>query len=283
MNATRYWIDSQPSTCLDPRCRIVQYGDGLFETLRVRRGVPQYLDRHLQRLQAGCERLQLPFEDRDGLAAEVRERGRECRDGVIKIVLGRAAGGRGYRFEAEQGVTRLVSTHPLPPVPPEHGERGVRLRLCKLRLGLQPALAGIKHLNRLEQVLARAEWRDEYDEGLLLDSNGHLVEGTMSNLFLGRDGALLTPRLDACGVAGVMRSVLIDLAVAAGIAVHRQSLLPADLSTAEEVFVCNSLIGVWPVIAVGEAFRFAPGVQTRVLQRALSQDDTGCNGKWYNE
>lgn len=283
MSATRYWIDTQPATCLDPGSRALQYGDGVFETLCVRRGVPEYLDRHLQRLRAGCERLQLHVADWDAVDEEVRSRAQACADGVIKLILGRAAGGRGYRFEPDQGTTRILSSHALPAIPPEYAEHGVQVRWCELRLGLQPALAGIKHLNRLEQVVARAEWQDEYAEGLLLDSDGALVEGTMSNLFLVRDGVLLTPRLDACGVAGVMRSVLIDLAAQAGIGLRRQPLLPADLASVQEVFLCNSLIGIWPVIAVGEQFTYAPGTLTRALQDALSVDDKRRSGNWYKE
>jgi 4-amino-4-deoxychorismate lyase len=283
VSGVRYWIDSRATACLDPAGRVVQYGDGVFETLCVRHGVPEYLDRHMRRLKAGCERLQLAFSDWQGLTAEVRARAGENAGAVIKVILGRAAGGRGYRFAPEQPVTRIVSTQALPAVPPQHSEQGVRVRLCELRLGLQPALAGIKHLNRLEQVLARAEWQQDYAEGLLLDSNGRLVEGTMSNLFLVRDGVLLTPRLDACGVAGVMRSVLIDLAAAQGIDLRRQALQPADLGSVQEVFVCNSLIGIWPVIAVGEQFTFDAGGVTRALQRALARDDRTCCGDWYNE
>lgn len=283
MSATRYWIDARPSTCLDPVERVVHYGDGLFETLCVRDGQPAYLDRHLQRLQAGCARLRLAFDDWPALEAEVRARAGECSAAVLKIILGRAAGGRGYRFDPDRGVTRIISTGSLPTVPAEYAAQGVRVRLCELRLGLQPALAGIKHLNRLEQVLARAEWRDEYAEGLLLDWDGRLVEGTMSNLFLVRDGALLTPRLDACGVAGVMRSVLIDLAGEQGIEVRRQRLTPDDLASAREMFLCNSLIGIWPVTAVGERFAFLAGALTRSLQQALSRDDPRRAGNWYNE
>lgn len=262
---------------------MAQYGDGLFETLRVSNGVAEYADRHLQRLQAGCARLRLVFDDWQGLDTELRTHARECADGVIKIILGRAAGGRGYRFAPDQAVTRILSTHPLPDMPHPYGEEGVQLCLCELRLGLQPALAGIKHLNRLEQVLARAEWQQEYAEGLMLDSDGRLVEGTMSNLFLVREGVLLTPRLDVCGVAGVMRSVLMDLAAAQGVEVRCQTVWPDDLASVEEVFVCNSLIGIWPVAAIGKQHTYVPGAVTRMLQAALSRDDRTRTGRWYNE
>jgi len=202
---------------------------------------------------------------------------------VIKVILGRAAGQRGYGFGPDQAVTRIVSTQALPELPPENGGQGVRVRLCELRLAAQPALAGIKHLNRLEQVLARAEWQQAYAEGLMLDCDGRLIEGTMSNLFLVRDGILLTPRLDTCGVAGVMRSVLIELAGARAIEVRRQVLRLEDLDSVQEVFLCNSLIGIWPVIAINEQYGYRAGAVTRALQQALSQDDRTHAGHWYNE
>ena len=283
MSGTRYWIDGSESAGLDPGNRALHYGDGVFETFCVRAGVPAYLDTHFQRLKAGCARLQLAFDDWSGLESEIRRRAQESGEAVLKVILARGAGARGYRFDPAQAVTRIVSSAALPVPPSDHATQGVRVRLCDLRLGLQPALAGIKHLNRLEQVLARAEWRDEYAEGLMLDCNGALIEGTMSNLFLVRDSVLLTPRLDGCGVAGVMRSVLIELAARQGIEVQRRQLLSADLATVDELFVCNSLIGIWPVVAVGERFAFGVGAVTQRLQHALSHDD-GCRGVvWYNE
>jgi 4-amino-4-deoxychorismate lyase len=283
MSEVRYWINGAPGDCLRPDERVVQYGDGLFETLQVSDGVADYLDFHLQRLQAGCRRLLLSFDDWQGLQAELQAHAHECGRGVIKLILGRAAGQRGYRFGSDQAATRIISTQALPELPPENGVQGVRVRLCGLRLAAQPALAGIKHLNRLEQVMARAEWHQGYEEGLMLDCDGRLIEGTMSNLFLVRDGTLFTPRLDTCGVAGVMRSVLIELAGARAIEVRRQSLRAADLASAQEVFVCNSLIGIWPVIAVDEQYGYSVGTVTRTLQQALSQDDRTRAGHWYND
>ena len=282
MTATRYWIDTQAATGLDPAVRALHYGDGLFETLCVRDAACEHLDRHLQRLLAGCKALRLEFSDRSGLAAELQQRASELGNGVIKIILSRGPGGRGYRFSEGQGVTRIVSAQEMPDYPRAWPTQGVRARICDLRLGPQPRLAGLKHLNRLEQVMARAEWGDDFEEGLMLDHHGRLIEGTMSNLFVIRDGELCTPRLDACGVAGVMRSVLLDLAAALGLSGRRESLLPADLLSAEEVFLCNSLIGIWPVISVSGQNNFSVGPVTRRLQQALSVHSTGVTGNWYS-
>jgi 4-amino-4-deoxychorismate lyase len=282
MSATGCWIDSRPASALNPALRAVHYGDGLFETLRVSGARIDYLARHLQRLQAGCQRLQLGFADWAGLEAELQQRAGEVGEGVIKLILSRGPGARGYRFTPGQGVSRIVSTHAPPAWPPAHATDGVGVRICELRLSLQPRLAGIKHLNRLEQVMARAEWGDEYEEGLMLDYNGCLIEGTMSNLFVIRDGTLLTPRLDDCGVAGVMRSVLLDIAAGLGVETRRETLLPADLQSAEEVFLCNSLIGVWPVVSVAPRYRYEVGPLTRQFQRALRLHSGDTSANWYS-
>lgn len=282
MSQDRYWIDGLPAALLNPAARAVHYGDGVFETIRVRDGIPEYLERHRLRLQAGAERLQLAFSDWSGLEAELQQRAGELCHGVIKVILSREGGSRGYRISADQGVICIVSTHPLPVYPREYTNQGVRVRICDLRLGLQPRLAGIKHLNRLEQVMARAEWEQQYAEGLLLDCQERLVGGTMSNLFIVRDGDVYTPPLDNCGVAGTMRSVLLDLAVASGLRVSRQALTLRDLESAQEVFLCNSLIGIWPVVSIVDQLEFVVGPLTQGLQRALvGQGQTGA-GDWYS-
>jgi 4-amino-4-deoxychorismate lyase len=283
VSATRYWVDAQADAVIDPGLRALHYGDGLFETLHVQDAIVEYLDRHMQRLQAGCGKLQLAFNDWPGLEAELRQRASESQNAVIKIIFSRTAGARGYRYNNGQGVTRIVSTHPLPVFPQQFSRQGIRVRICDLRLALQPRLAGIKHLNRLEQVMARAEWGEEYEEGLLLDYNGQLIEGTMSNLFLVRAGCLYTPLLNNAGVAGVMRSVLLDLASEMGLETRVQAVTPQDLQSAEEVFLCNSLINIWPVIAVADQFNYRVGRLTQTLQRALAVQDKTGPGIWYSE
>jgi 4-amino-4-deoxychorismate lyase len=149
---------------------------------------------------------------------------------------------------------------------------GVVLRICTTRLGSNPALAGLKHLNRLEQVLARAEWgeSDGIQEGLMLDAEGSVVEGTMTNLFAAPSGGpLLTPDLSHAGVAGVMRRHIIEQAAVAGIQVQVRRINPGELMDQHELFVCNSLIGVWPVACLGER-RYTVGPLTRLAQKWAS-------------
>ncbi|MEJ2644867.1 MAG: aminodeoxychorismate lyase [Gammaproteobacteria bacterium] len=255
--------------------RGLQYGDGLFETLAVVAGRPLYWEPHLQRLMAGCRRLAIPQPDPEVLYREALELVGQHSRGVLKVVVTRGVGGRGYRPPERPAPTRILSIHPWPDHPETWRTVGVRLRLCSQRLGSDAGLAGIKHLNRLEQVLARAEWSDpEVPEGLMLDMDGRPIEGTMSNLFAVTDGLLRTPDLSTCGVAGIIRARIMELAEAMGIPCREAVLDMADVGRAQELFLTNSVIGVWPVNAL-EDRRWQVGPVTRRLSQALMQDAAG--------
>jgi len=247
------------------------YGDGLFETLAVRNGRPQRWARHLARLQDGCERLSIPLPDGSLLAAEAERLCTGVDRAVLKIIITRGPGSRGYRPEAALAPTRVVQCLPDPGYSQACARDGIAARLCALRLGHNPALAGLKHLNRLEQVLARSEWNnDNIREGLLADQAGNLVEGTMSNVFLVHGDTLLTPDLARCGVSGIMRGLLLELAGHAGIACAVRDVALEELQQAEELFVCNSLAGIWPVVQCNDRAYTVGGV-TRTLQRLLEE------------
>ncbi|MBT2338929.1 MULTISPECIES: aminodeoxychorismate lyase [Pseudomonas] len=259
------WVDGQPADVLSLKDRGLAYGDGLFETIAVRAGQPLLLERHLQRLEAGCRRLALKV-DMGGLSAELSAYAHGLGDGVLKLIVTRGNSLRGYAADPSAPARRILQGSPPPVYPAAHAEQGVRLFPCTVRLSEQPLLAGLKHLNRLEQVLARAEWTDvQHAEGLMLDTSGRVIEGVFSNLFLVRDGVLITADLSRCGVAGVMRAELLFQAESQGIATHITDIRPEQLHQADEVFVCNSVYGVWPVHACGSA-RWSVGPLTRKLQ-----------------
>jgi len=240
---------------IDPLDRGFQYGDGLFTTLLLREGVPLFLSQHMERLGRDCGRLGIPTVESILLHHELKAVIGHERQGVIKIQITRGLGGRGYRPPETVLPTRVVTLHTVPVFPDHYPNEGIEVRYCQIRLGINPALAGIKHMNRLEQVLARSEWSDiQIAEGLMLDHEGHLVEGTMSNVFLVKDGQLRTPLLDRCGVGGVMRSVLIGAAKTLGIPLLECRLTPEDLNLADEAFITNSVIGLWPVSCVEGKF-----------------------------
>lgn len=265
-------INGDPKATLDPRDRGLHYGDGLFETLAVREQLPYHWERHMARLGRGCSRLGLPLPDFEVLREEARKLCAGAERAVLKIIWTRGPGGRGYAPHGADTPTRIVARYPAPEHPQRHRDEGIRARWCRHRLGLNPALAGIKHLNRLDQVLARGEWQQpEIAEGLVCDIAGHVVGATMSNVFLVRDDVLSTPDLSNCGIAGIARERILELAHAHDIECLVTSITPQTLLDADEVFVCNSVNGIWPVRAL-EQQRWSPGDMTRYLALRLDRD-----------
>lgn len=238
------------------------YGDGLFETILFVRGASPLWARHMRRLQHGCARLLLPAPDAAMLAQEVAEAAAGMPRAVVRITLTRGSGPRGYA-PSDAGCTRIVAAHDPPFIPPDWYTRGIRVRFADLRLGAQPRLAGLKHLNRLEQVLARAEWNDpEIVEALLLDEGDRVICATAANVFLSHRDELATPALDRCGVAGVGREEMLAHWPHAQVRpVDREELLRAD-----EIFLCSSVRGILPVRELGGR-RLEPGPFARAMQR----------------
>lgn len=259
-------INGKPGSGIDALDRGLQYGDGLFETLAVKQGRPQLWERHMERLLEGCRRLRLPAVDASLLRAEADALCDGAARAVLKIILTRGSGARGYRVEPGGTGTRILMLSAAADYPVGYYREGVAVRLCATRLACNPVLAGIKHLNRLEQVLARAEWDGaDIAEGLMCDARGRVIEGIMSNLFIVRAGTLVTPWLGECGVAGVMQGSILEWARASGLSVQEQPLLPGDIKAADEAFLCNSLIGTWPVRRFEEALLRPGPVTARVI------------------
>ena len=236
---------------LDPGDRGVAFGDGVFRTLLLRQGRPACWSRQYEKLNHDCHALGLPCPDRETLAAEIIQAANGLGEGAAKIIVTRGIGPRGYRPAVHPEPTRIVSVSPLPAYPHAFRETGVRVHRCRLRLSVQPRLAGIKHLNRLENVLARMEWSDpEVAEGLLLDVEARLTEGVSSNLFIVRRGRLETPNLSRCGVSGVTRERVIEVALAKRVPVRIGVLSWDDLIASDEAILVNSLIGAWQIRSV---------------------------------
>lgn len=249
--------------------RGLHYGDGLFETMAVQHGRVRLLPRHMQRLAWGAERLAISPPEPAELEAQLNATASALGEGVLKLILTRGGGGRGYAPPATQSPTLILLRYPQA-LPPLDASPAIELRLCELPLGRQPRLAGIKHLNRLEYVLARAEWQDEgIAEGLLLDSEGELIEATASNVFLCKDGVLLTPILDQCGVAGVMRAQVMACAARMGVELQETRLRLDDVLAADEIFLTNSLHGIRAVQALRGLRVWPPGVLTQAVQHAV--------------
>jgi 4-amino-4-deoxychorismate lyase len=246
--------------------RGLAYGDGVFRTLLVLAGVAQHWERHYRKLACDCSVLHLPCPPRALLEAEL-QLAAVAQDVVAKIIVTRGAGERGYRYAPDTIPTRIVMTAPMPPGLARHRSEGIRVRRCRLTLAEQPALAGVKHLNRLENVLARAEWADEaIAEGLLCDMDGRVIGGTMSNVFAVLRGELVTPGLERCGVAGVTRERVLDAALRHGMTCRIRDLTWSEFVCADEIFVVNSVLGVCPVRQIDDDLRRVGPVVSDIQQ-----------------
>lgn len=260
------WVNGEPASSLPLADRGLQYGDGLFETLAVVDGRVRRLELHLDRLREGCARLCLPMPDDALLREEMRQAAEGVSRAVLKLMLTRGSGGRGYRPPEPATATRLLFRHLWPDYPESWSTYGIELRICTTRLAVGSPLAGLKHLNRLEQVMARSEWSEGAQEGLMLDAEGRPVAGTMTNLFASpADGLMVTPDLSRSGVAGVTRRHVLARAQAEGLRLEIRDLSLEQLLDCREIFVCNSIAGVWPVVRIAER-RYPVGPLTRRAQ-----------------
>jgi 4-amino-4-deoxychorismate lyase len=234
--------------------RGLAYGDGVFRTLLVRQGRARHWQRQYRKLERDCAALALACPAAGVLEKEILRAADDAPEAVGKIIVTRGSGARGYAPAGAQSPTRIVMVSAMPQHPPAFAREGVAVRVCETRYSVQPRLAGIKHLNRLDNVLARAEWNDpEVAEGLMLDPDGQVVGGTMTNLFIVENGALVTPALSRCGVAGAMRERIMQSARTAGIACREEPVSLARLQACGEAMLVNSVIGAWQVRSCGTA------------------------------
>lgn len=259
--------------------RGLNYGHGLFETLRLSQGQSPFWDYHMARLQSGAKALGIVLQP-----AVLAEYWRAFvtavpAQGVVKIIVTAGQGARGYRLgSCDTGTNYLLQWFPLDSEGLAkiglHCREGVAVKPCRHRLPHNPRLAGIKHLNRLDQVLASKDIDGEqYQEGLVLDCVGNIVEGVSRNVFLRVGTRWLTPDLNRAGVAGVMRRYLLEQVFnRCGLTAAVETVSYQRLGDIEEAFMCNSVGGIWPVVAIEGGGRFEIGDQTRTLQRQLGRD-----------
>ena len=250
-------VNGNQGNLISIRDRGLLYGDGVFRTLRALHGKAQHWPLHYQKLQHDCSALDIACPDIALLSAELEGLLMQHPDGVVKLIVTRGQAthrqkARGYAPPEQVMATHIWDISPWTDYPADRATLGIKARMCQLRMSQQPRLAGIKHLNRLENVLAAAEWSstESHDadvaEGLLMDAEGNVIEGTRSNLFLASRGKLITPDLSRCGVAGVQRDLIMAWAH------HHMPLQVRDVTLdevlhADEIFVVNSIIGLWPI------------------------------------
>jgi len=270
-----YLVNGRHDGGLTPFDRGFAYGDGVFRTFPVHGGRAQCWQRHYQRLQADCNVLGIVCPSEEILRDDMTRLLDAEEDAVIKITITRGESARGYAVPPLAQPTRVMSKAPLPQYPEDRFSNGVTLHLCEMRLARQPRLAGIKHLNRLENVLARMEWVDgQLADGLMLDEGGEVIEGTMSNLFIRSGDTLTTPDLSRCGVAGVTRERILELAPKLGYDTEIRHLRLPDIMDADEVIICNSLYGAWQVRRL-VSHAWPLGILAARLREKLKEEDAG--------
>jgi 4-amino-4-deoxychorismate lyase len=261
----RFIDPAQPALTLQDRGW--QYGDGIFETMLLLRSQVRFWRDHIERLQAGCARLGMQAPDAELLQQELQQLCAGRQDGVIKLTLMRSGSERGYRPPLTADTTRLWQLFDAPAA----AASSITMRWCDTRLSRNAQLAGVKHCNRLEQVLAQAEWRDaDIAEGLMLDTEGELICGTMSNVFLVLEGMLVTPDLRYSGIAGVMRKNVLRLTSLLQIETEQRAVRAEEVSLAHEMFICNAVRGIQPVTRL-EQQQWPIGKMTLTLQRAMQE------------
>lgn len=262
------WLDGESVTdtehALAVTNRGLHYGDGVFETMFLQQGTIRFRDAHLQRAEEGCHRLGIVPPTRAELLDDLQRLPHSEQPAIVKLLLVRAGAGRGYRPVSGAGAMRLMLLYPWT-TPPS----ALRVQWCTTRWSCNPQLAGLKHLNRLEQVLAQRELREGFDEGLMLDTSGELISATSGNVFVIADGRLRTPDLRACGVHGVMRAQVIAAARFIGMAVEECALWPRDIGSIDEAFITNALRGMQPIVQLDER-PMSPASGIAQLSRVLN-------------
>jgi 4-amino-4-deoxychorismate lyase len=261
-------VNGEISTLVTTTNRGLNFGDGLFETLVVHHGRPRRWQGHMDRLGVGCERLGLTMPPQSILLREVQTVSAGLSNAVVKIIICRGGLSKSYLPPQGEEPVRIVSAERFPDGIARLARKGARARICELRLAIQPALGGMNHLNRLEQVLASAELREKgVREGILLDREGHVTCAVGANIFLISEDRLLTPRLDLCGVRGVVRNHIL---AGFGARCEQRRVTLDMLQEADEIFICNTVKGIVPLTAVDDQ-EFAIGPVTRELQNWLAE------------
>lgn len=267
-------VNGHSQSTIPVQDRGLAYGDGVFETIAVTANNLQFWPQHWQRLQSGLERLNFDcdlVQLKQAIETDIRSLlgPTAAAMSVLKITVTRGVGGRGYLPPSAIQVNRIVQLSPWPTGREQLSHTGVQVRLCSHSWSMNKRLAGLKHLNRLDQVLARQEWQDDdIHEGIMLNQQGNVQSGVMSNVFVEQAGQLITPIIDSAGIAGIMADQIRILADQLGITLRQQQISLDTLQAADALFLTNSLNGIWPVVKY-EQLDYAIGPLTQCLQQAL--------------
>jgi len=250
--------------------RGLHYGDGIFETIACVGTHPVFIQQHLNRMKIGAGKLKIPFPGRQIFIDDINcLLSGSSSNSVIKLILTRGSGTRGYRYDAKQHPTRICLHSEWPDTVARWRTHGISTRFCETQLSLNPQLSGIKSLNRLDSVLASSELGSVFNEGFLSDIDGYVIEGTMSNIFAVRNDVLVTPDLSRCGVNGIMREQIIDIARENNIKVETRNMTRDELLESREIFVSNSVIGLCAVKQLEQQL-YNTDTMTKTINAALA-------------
>ena len=254
--ANSYLVNGSFNATISPFDRGFAYGDGVFRTIKMVDGLPEHWPQHYQKLVADCAAINIVCPSAELLISDLQQlftpdTQSEENSAVAKIIITRGEGNRGYTPPAITAPMRVVTKSAMPQYAEERFSDGVHLTVCETRLAAQPKLAGIKSLNRLENVLARMEWASaDIADGIMLDMHDNVIECTAANIFARFGNSLITPSLMQCGIAGITRQRIINIAHTLSLKVHEENVDLKKLLSADEVIICNSLYGAWQVKSV---------------------------------
>lgn len=255
--------------------RSFQYGDGCFTTVLVKYGQPLLLSEHKERIELTCQRLFIPPLDWNKVeewveAAIDASDHKQLAFSGLKIHVSRGTGGRGYSPTGVGNTQVTIQTFVYPAHYPTWQSEGIRVGISTTKLGLNPLLAGLKHNNRLEQVLIKKEIDDsEYDDNIVLNIQDYAIEASAANLFWVIGCTLYTPELSNSGVAGIKRKQVLAYAQQHKLMVNINHFTLNDVLRADEVFITNALHGVVPIIQIDNE-KFNIGATTRAIQEKLN-------------
>ena len=231
--------------------RAFQYGDGCFTTMAYRNGHLEFFDAHIERLKFACKTLHIDFDKWSELESCIVDPLQSNTEYVVKVMITRGEGGRGYSPEGALNPNFIISHHSIPSHYTLWQTKGITLTISPITLANQPLLAGIKHLNRLEQVLVKhALAQTKYDDAVVCDTQQQIIETSVANLFWYKDNVWFTADLSGSGVEGVMRNQILAIMQQNGMQCQVVKQDVSILFSAQELFVCNSLMFVVPVLSL---------------------------------
>lgn len=276
-----YWLNGERATNIAIQDRSYHYGDGCFTTAKVCYGEVCHWQAHWQRISHTCQALMLNVPEKAHLERMIAQSLAEFKDLPelgLKILLSRSPGGRGYAPDPAAPTEVMIQVFDYPKAYPQMQAEGIRMELSNIKLADNPMLAGLKHNNRLEQILVKTDLAKQnqsilsqdkhFDDAVVLDIHEHVIEASSANLFWVTDGAVYTPSLERAGVSGIAREQIIQTCLAHNILLKIGDFSFDTLKSSDEIFISNALHAIVPVIALQEK-TFPIGKLTRQLQEFL--------------